>query len=334
MTENNRAVYSSFPVYSNCVICPRKCAVDRQRKIGLCGESSELRLAFAGIHKGEEPPITGKGGSGTIFVSGCNLRCVFCQNRQISQDGIGRPVSADEFSKITLELQKQGAENINIVTGTHQSLLLIDYIKEAKRQGLHLPVLWNSSAYESIETIKQLDTVIDMYLPDLKTLDSSIATQFFHAEDYPGVASTAILQMIHSSKPVIIRHLALPGYLPATYEVLKWYKQYCDGKAQLSLMTQYTPVHIAGNLTTNDTNGASPHTNWPDTYLSTSEYDVLIRWLEELGIDDGYCQELVTGSDWLPDFRKPNPFSSELSKPVWHYNTGSIFTTNDTNRHE
>ena len=305
--------------YRNCLLCPRRCAVNREAgERGYCGESSELRIAFAGIHRGEEPPITGTGGSGTIFISGCNLGCVFCQNyqlssgKQVSVKTMGRVVSADEFAAICLALQEKGAENINIVTGSHAAPAIAFGITEARKQGLSVPALWNSSGYDGAETLEILKDVIDIYLPDLKTLDPKISARFFNAPDYPEHAASAILKMME--KEVIIRHLILPGYLENTRQVLKWFSENCAGRsrgrarAQLSLMTQYTPVHTG-----------KTEAGIPNRCLCEEEYDAVLSMLEEFDIDDGFCQELVTGSDWLPDFTRQNPFSSELSIPVWHF---------------
>ena len=193
--------------YRQCLLCPRRCGVDREAGfLGYCGETAAPRLAFAGIHRGEEPPITGKGGSGTVFVSGCNLGCVFCQNYQISHGnispgnniprGLGRPVSGDEFAEICLALQGKGAENINIVTGSHAAPALALGVKQARKQGLSIPVLWNSSGYDGMEVLEITKEFVDVYLPDLKTLDSVLAARFFNAPDYPETASTAILKMM------------------------------------------------------------------------------------------------------------------------------------------
>ena len=309
--------------YKNCLLCPRRCGLDRfagQR--GFCGETSALRIGFAGIHKGEEPPISGAGGSGTIFVSGCNLGCAFCQNFQVSQEGMGRAVRTEEFAEICLVLQDKGAENINIVTGSHAGPALAQGLAAARERGLCIPVLWNSSGYEGMETLEILKDFVDVYLPDLKTLDSGLASMFFKVQDYPERASAAILKMMEYrgtlifnddqhytiASGVVIRHLILPGYLENTRQVLVWFAKNCNGKALLSLMTQYTPVKAA-----------DVQTRIPGRFLSESEYDEVLLMLKELEIDDGFCQELATGSDWLPDFARRNPFSSELSVPVWQH---------------
>jgi len=302
----------SYALYKNCRLCPRVCGVDRLAGFrGYCGEDSRLRLAFAGLHSGEEPPLSGSHGSGTIFVSGCNLGCGFCQNRQISSHNVtehlGRVVSIEEFTAICLELQNRNAQNINIVTGSHAAVTIVQGLDAAKAAGLFIPALWNSSGYESVETLEILGTRIKTWLPDLKTLDEKLAGKFLHAPDYPQVAVQAI-QWMMKTRPndVIIRHLILPGYLESTRSVLRWFADNACGKAELSLMSQYTPMK--------DETGA------PERYVSKREYETVLGWLGEFGIEDGFCQELVTGSDWLPDFSRANPFSSGLSVPVWHYN--------------
>jgi putative pyruvate formate lyase activating enzyme len=281
---------------------------------GFCGETADLRLAFAGIHKGEEPPITGTGGSGTIFVSGCNLGCAFCQNYQLSRESIGQAVSQEEFAEICLALQERGAENINIVTGSHAAPALALGITAARKKGLSIPALWNSSGYDGTESLEILKDVVDVYLPDLKTIDIEIANRFFNAPNYGEHAMAAILKMMDYRElrldetilsGVMVRHLVIPGFLENTRQVLAWFAEHCKGRALLSLMTQYTPVGADATIT--------------GCYVSEDEYETVLSMLDEFGIDDGFCQELVRGSDWLPDFTRANPFSSDLSIPVWHY---------------
>jgi len=301
----------SLDFYKNCRLCPRVCGVNRiAGSHGYCGEDFRLRLAFAGLHSGEEPPLSGSGGSGTIFVSGCNLGCGFCQNRQISShtdEHLGRAVSMEEFTAVCLDLQKKNAQNINIVTGSHAVPAIAQGLDAAKSAGLVIPALWNSSGYESVETLELLGERIKIWLPDLKTLDTNLAGKFLNAQDYPQAAVQAI-QWMMKTRPggVIIRHLILPGRLESTHSVLRWFADNAGGKAQLSLMSQYTPMN-------NDASGA------PERYVSKREYDTVLGWLGEFGIEDGFCQELVTGSDWLPDFNRANPFPSGLSVPVWHF---------------
>jgi len=303
-------------LYNPCNLCPRSCGVNRfAGEIGVCGETAILRIATAVIHRGEEPPLIGTGGSGTIFISGCNLGCSFCQNYQVSQGNsasrIGKAVSAEEFANICAALREAGAENINIVTGSHAVPSLIEGFIAARKIGVNLPILWNSSGYDSTHALELLKDYIDIYLPDLKTLDSEIAAKFFNAPDYPDIAKASIMKMCDNAhgnnraqEKVIVRHLVLPGFLESTRSVLRWFADNIKTRALLSLMTQYTPI---------------PNRNreMPDRYLSEDEYKTVLKWLEEFGIEDGFCQELVTGNAWLPDFKKHNPFSSKLSVPVW-----------------
>lgn len=316
--------------YESCVICPRRCGVNRNAgKTGVCGETAELRLSWAGLHFGEEPPVTAKGGSGTVFVTGCNLRCTFCQNFQISQDGMGRAVSTSEFARICVALQEAGAENINVVTGSHAIPAIATGLRAARAAGLTIPILWNSSSYETPEALALLDGLVSVWLPDLKTLNPLLSGAVFRAEDYPTAAKKAIRFMAGRAplrfeplpggerkivSGVIVRHLALPGRIADTELVLRWFADHLADRALLSLMTQYTPVR------------ASPHAQgldaFPDRLLDRSESDRLTGLLGELGIEDGFYQELASDTEWLPDFRNTQPFSSALARPVWHWKTG------------
>jgi putative pyruvate formate lyase activating enzyme len=246
---------------------------------------------------------------------------------------MGTALTEAEFARLCLELQTRGAANINLVTGSHAAPALAAGIAAARTGGLTLPVLWNSSAYESAAALALLADTVDVYLPDLKTLDSGIARRFFRAPDYPEHAVRAVLTMmdqrtlrfaeISSAGPgkpaenspallsgVIIRHLVLPDCLGSTREVLRWFARYAQGRALLSLMMQYTP---AGRETR-----TGPAETGPVRTVSQREYETVLDWLEELGIEDGFCQELVPGGDWLPDFRRKNPFGT-LADPVWHW---------------
>lgn len=333
-----RLMPNSRSPYSDCRLCSRACGVDRNAgQTGFCGETAELRIATASIHRGEEPPITGLGGSGTVFVTGCTLGCSFCQNHQISQRGMGAPVDRDLFAEICLRLEREGAENINIVTGSHAVPAIAEGLAEARRRGLSVPGLWNSSAYESVEGVDLLAEAIDVYLPDLKTLDGTLSARFFRAPDYPQTATAAITRMAELSSVrfapsrhadpapgedapevlvsgVVVRHLVLPDRLDSTRAVLRWFADNLAGKALLSLMTQYTPIpgtERAGNPP-------------PQRFVDEGEYARVVAMLEEFDIEDGFYQELVPGSDWLPDFLRTNPFSSELSVPVWHWRDGFL----------
>lgn len=319
--------------YTACTICPHACGINRYERKGFCAAGARLKLAWAGLHMGEEPVLTKHGGSGAIFLSACNLKCAFCQNYQISQEGLGREVGKDEFIEILLRLQAAGAENINIVTGTHHAILLKAYIDEAKGAGLKLPIVWNSSSYESVDTIRLLSNTVDIWLADLKTFNRKIALEAFKTADYIDVAKTAIEEMCKESKirfdkttlndeaprmlsGVILRHLALPGSLADTHKILEWFSEKLKTKAILSLMTQYTPIKANKK--------AMELKSFENRLLSSHEDKSLRRYLSELEIDDGFYQELVPDYSWLPDFTRIQSFSSSLSKPIWHYSCGFV----------
>jgi putative pyruvate formate lyase activating enzyme len=229
---------------------------------------------------------------------------------------MGRTVDSGEFAAICLALQERGAANINIVTGSHAVPAIIEGIRRARESSLDIPCLWNSSAYEKPEALDMLSGLIDMYLPDLKTLDENIAASFLNAPDYPRRAHEAIIKMMEMAgkNKVIIRHLLLPGFLESTKEVLRWFADNANGRALFSLMTQYTPVPAAG----------PDNANAPLRFLSKKEYDTALGWLMEFGIEDGFYQQLETGDEWLPDFQRQNPFTSDLSLPVWHWRDGFL----------
>ena len=304
--------------YRSCRLCPRSCRIDRTAgKEGYCGEQAVLRAACACLHFGEEPPITGSGGSGTVFFTGCTLRCGFCQNWQTSSCAAGASLSEEGLAGIFLLLQGRGAENINIVTGTQFLPGILAALAAARARGLAIPMVWNSSGYETREAVSLLAPAVSFFLPDLKTLDPVIAREHLHAADYPAHAAQAVLAMAESrplqwqgEMPVagtIVRHLVLPGCLPQTRDVLAWFRKNLQGRALLSLMFQYTPI---------------PGRTLPppfDRMITRKEYEETISLLEDLGIDEGYYQEPVPDAGWLPDFDRPRPFSSELSRMVWHH---------------
>jgi len=279
-----------------------------------------MRAACACLHFGEEPPITGSGGSGTIFFTGCTLKCSFCQNWQVSRCGEGGELSEDDLAGIYLRLQEQGAENLNIVTGTQFAPGILAALGLARSRGLTLPMVWNCSGYETTETVALLAGSVSFFLPDLKTLDAGFAREHFHAADYPERAAAAVLAMVEARplawrgetpvQGVIVRHLVLPGRLKETRETLAWFSSTLSGRALLSLMFQYTPIP-----------GQQPAAPF-DRMTTAEEHEAALVMLEELGIDDGYFQEPVPDSGWLPDFRRPRPFSSGLSRMVWHHRDG------------
>jgi len=317
-------------LYENCSLCPRNCGVNRLREErGYCGESSRVKVAWAGLHFGEEPPLTGKGGSGTIFFTGCTLKCGFCQNRQLSSQGLGREMSSGELQQLMLRIQERGAENINLVTATHFAPTIVESVAAARTQGLSIPMVWNSSGYEKLSTLQLLKGTVDVYLPDCKTLDSSLSRPLMAAANYPEVVQPALLRMIED-KPlivaegrlrqgVIVRHLVLPGLLEQSLEVLRWFARCLKDRALLSLMFQYTP-RLPGS------GGAAAGKEGRPVDLRRTvnrrEYGQLLSWLEELGIEDGFIQEPARKTGWLPDFTQVSPFPEGQAVPIWHYESG------------
>ncbi len=310
-------------LYNECRLCPRNCGVDRlQGETGYCGENARMRSAWAGLHLGEEPPLIGDRGSGTIFFSGCTLKCGSCQNCQISHQGLGREISPAELTGLMLRLQERGGDNINLVTASHFTPSVVQAVAEARVQGLSIPMVWNSSGYEQLATLDLLRETVDVYLPDCKTLDPEVSRRLMGAPDYP-VAAQAALQKMMEDKPlvfehgqilqgVIVRHLVLPNLLASSREVLEWFAGQGRDRALLSLMFQYTPLRSGGE-------GDSEH---PQRTVSRREYEQVLSWLEELGIDDGFVQEPAAGDDWLPDFNQLNPFPQGQAVPIWHYESG------------
>jgi putative pyruvate formate lyase activating enzyme len=311
--------------YTRCLLCPRVCGADRQEGArGFCREAAAVRAAWAGLHFGEEPPVTGSGGSGTIFFTGCTLKCRYCQNDQLSRSGIGGELTTEELAALMLRLQREGAENVNLVTGSHFAPGIAAAAGLARERGLAIPLLWNSSGYESLSTLELLAPWIDLWLPDCKTLDPELARGWMGAPDYPEVAREALAFMAEARplswegerlrRGVIVRHLVLPGCLPSTHRVLAWFRERLYGKALLSVMVQYTPN--PGILPSGA--GEPP----PSRRVSAVEYDQVLAWLGELGIEEGFIQEPEPGSEWLPDFRRPNPFPEGKARSVWHFADG------------
>jgi putative pyruvate formate lyase activating enzyme len=243
---------------------------------------------------------------------------------------MGKAFTTEAFAGLCLVLQQQQAENINLVTGSHAAPALAVGIHQARSQGLSLPVLWNSSAYERPETLALMESAIDVYLPDLKTLDPVLGNRFFNAPDYPEHAEKAILWMLEKRQlrfstaqslvsGVIIRHLVLPDYLESTKAVLHWFAEKAQGKALLSVMMQYTPI-LEDNCKKKHQENPGP--GKLDRYVNTKEYEQVLGWLDAFEITEGFYQELVPDTGWLPDFNRFQPFSSELARPVWHWKEG------------
>lgn len=286
-----------------CNLCPRKCSVKREALTeygeGFCAVGETPLVARAALHHWEEPPISGTKGSGTIFFCGCNLQCVFCQNHEISRGKNGKFVTVEELKQIYRNLIEQGAHNINLVTGTH----FIKEISQSLDEPLPVPVVYNTSGYESTESLKLLKNKVQIYLPDLKYADDTLAARLSKAPDYFNIATKAILEMFDQvgkfyigddgimKKGVIIRHLILPGYLENTKKVIDWVKDnFRDGDVIFSLMSQYTPTNLCEDDNLN-------------RCLSREEYEEIEEYLFDSGIEDGFIQELSSASeDYIPPF--------------------------------
>ena len=290
-------------VLDECKLCPRNCLVNRNcGEVGYCKAGKEITIAKYYLHKWEEPCITGENGSGTIFFTYCNLRCLFCQNYKISELNYGKAISIERFSEICLELQEIGATNINLVTPTHFVPLIIDGIRLAKKNGLVIPIVYNSSGYENVDTIKMLDGIVDVYLPDLKYYSDEYAIKYSKCKDYFKYASLAIDEMIRQKgdclfdkdgniiSGVIVRHLLLPGMEEDSKKILKYlYDKYGDN-IYISIMNQYTPVRECKYQELN---------RKIDSFI----YDDVIDYAWDIGIRNAFIQEEGTQSEsFIPDF--------------------------------
>ncbi|GKX68650.1 radical SAM protein [Inconstantimicrobium mannanitabidum] len=288
----------------NCNLCIRNCNIDRTAgKIGFCRSTDEIVIARAALHQWEEPCISGKNGSGTVFFSNCNFRCVFCQNHEISQEGTGRSVSIERLSEIFLELKSKGAHNINLVTPTHFVPQIIEAIKIARSKGLDLPIVYNTNGYDSIYTIKQLDGFVDVYLPDFKYFDDKYSTKYSSAPNYKENVLKIIGEMLKQVgtpqfddngimlKGVIVRHLMLPGLLFDSKKVIDTlYKNFSDS-IFISIMNQYTPLNKACNY---------PEIN---KTLNPKHYDSLIDYALSIGVKNGFIQDEGTSdTNFIPPF--------------------------------
>ena len=286
-----------------CRICPRNCKVNRlANQIGYCGSGKNLKIARAALHFWEEPPISGENGSGTIFFSGCNLKCVYCQNYEISTGGKGKEISINRFVELCLDLQKQGANNINLVTPTHFIPLIKKGILMAKKKGLTLPIVYNSSGYENVNALKQLEGIVDIYLPDFKYCDETLAVTYSKAPNYFTIAKEAIHEMFRQvgpcqvdqqgllTKGVIVRHLLLPTHENDSKKIIKYLYQTYHDDIFISIMNQYTVTRTL----------PYPELN---QCVTDEEYDRLIDYALDLGITNAFIQEGGTASEsFIPNF--------------------------------
>ena len=287
-----------------CELCPHNCKVNRLNgEIGRCKCKDKVKIALASVHYYEEPCISGENGSGTIFFSGCNLNCKFCQNYEISQLGKGIEITIEELSDIFIKQQNKGVNNINLVTPTMYVYQIIEAIKIARKKGLDIPIIYNSNGYENIETIKKLNGYIDVYLPDLKYYDDEIAYKYSGINNYFENAKLAILEMQKQvgvpklngngiiQKGLIIRHLVLPNNIENSKKILRWIKSNINEEVYISIMAQYFPSYKAKQM--NDINRK----------LSEEEYAKIEDLVYELDIKNGYMQELGEHEEeYVPDF--------------------------------
>lgn len=286
-----------------CNICPLKCGVNRNKYSGRCGASKDVEIALASLHYFEEPCISGKNGSGTVFFSNCNLKCVYCQNYKISHKGFGKKISVSHLADIFLSQQKKGANNINLVTPTMYVPHIITAIKIAKQKGLNIPIIYNSSGYESIDTIKLLNGYIDVYLPDFKYYFSDIAKKYSNVENYFEIASSAILEMYKQvgdpvfdengliKRGMIIRHMILPNNVENSRMVLKWIKENLSNKVYISVMAQYFPTYKACEY---------PEIN---RKITKEELELVWEYASSLGFENGFIQELGEHEEeYVPNF--------------------------------
>lgn len=311
--------------FSDCTLCPRNCHADRtvafpasnqEKHYGFCGQSDAITAARAALHMWEEPCISGDSGSGTVFFSGCNMGCVFCQNFEIAHGFHGKNISVQRLSEIFLELQAKQANNINLVTPTHFVPQIIDALVLAKKNGLHIPIVYNTSSYEAVDTLRMLDGLIDIYLPDFKYYSSVLSSKYSHAADYFEKASLAVAEMVRQTgEPIfrsasgcllaadeyddkallyrgtIVRHLLLPNCLEDGKAVIKYLYETYKNQIFISIMSQYTPLkHIA----------EYPELN---RKVTSREYEELVDYAISLGVENGFIQDEGTAAEsFIPDF--------------------------------
>lgn len=287
-----------------CTLCPRECGVDRTKgNKGTCGASNKMHAARAGLHMWEEPCLSGDNGSGTVFFSGCNMGCVYCQNKEISHKGKGIEISTEKLCEIFFELEEKGAHNINLVTGAHFLPQVLAAVTMAKARGINIPFVYNSSGYERVEALKRCDGLIDIYLPDFKYMDRKSGQKYSKVADYPDIAKAAIAEMVRQrprckfdkegimTEGVLVRHLMLPEGLSESKRIIKYlYETYGDN-IYISIMNQYTPV---GDLN-----------NFPELQkvVSQKDYDELIDYAIQLGVENAFIQEGAAAHEsFIPDF--------------------------------
>lgn len=286
-----------------CNLCPRQCNADRSNGVGYCGVGDTFKIGRIMKHMWEEPCISGDNGSGAIFFSGCNMGCIYCQNDKLSKGLVGKEYSEEELIEEMLKLQEMGCNNINLVTPSHYADKLVSVLTKAKERGLTIPIVYNTSAYDAVETLRKLEGLIDIYLPDLKYLDAEGAKKYSNAINYPGIARLAIDEMVRQVGPftfdnrgimkkgVLVRHLILPERIEESKKVIEYlYNRYGDS-VYISIMNQYTPCGIAKK----DEVLKRP--------LTEDEYDEVVDYAVFIGVENGFIQEGETSDEsFIPEF--------------------------------
>ena len=287
-----------------CRLCPRRCDADRHLSVGCCGVKDKLKAVRAALHYWEEPCISGNKGSGTVFFSGCALHCVYCQNRRISDGSAGLYITVERLAEIFFELAEKNAENINLITGDHYIPLIAEAISAARSRGFEKPFIFNCSGYETVESLRMLDGLIDVYLPDFKYMETELAERFSNAPDYPETAKSAVDEMVRQcpscsfdsggciTRGVIVRHLLLPGHVMNSKKVLKYLHEKYKNTIYISIMSQYTPI-------------AGMTDRFPELLrrVRKSEYDRLTDYAIRLGIENAYVQDLTVAKEsFIPEF--------------------------------
>lgn len=290
-----------------CTLCPRSCLVDRTKgERGICGQNDKLKVARAALHYWEEPCISGKEGSGTVFFSGCALHCVFCQNANIANGTAGKEISIERLAEIFLELQEKKANNINLVTPGHFVPQIVMALQAAKNQGLVIPVVYNTSSYECVDTIKKLEGLVDIYLPDFKYMDTGLSAKYSHATDYSEVAKKAVAEMVRQtgeavflhndeddliSRGTIVRHLLLPGCVEDSKAVIRYLYETYGNRIYISIMNQFTPLPGVKKY---------PELN---RRVTEEEYEEVVDYAISLGVENGFIQEGETAEEsFIPEF--------------------------------
>ena len=308
--EQSDTMQTQKTSYAPCTLCPRACHADRtEGQKGRCHVDAQIRVARAALHMWEEPCLSGRSGSGAVFFSGCALGCIFCQNREIASGKAGLVISEARLAEIFLELQEKGANNINLVTAGHYVPQVVRALACAKSQGLRIPIVYNSSGYEKAETLRQLEGLIDIYLPDLKYLTPELAAAYSHASDYPQYAMEAIAEMVRQQpqaefmpedrteaspimrRGVIVRHLLLPGHVREAKKVVGYLHETYGDQIYISMMNQYTPM---------SEKFVDPNLN---RRVTKREYERLLDYAAEIGVENGFYQEGATADEsFIPEF--------------------------------